>query len=211
MFAQQLPTDIVIVTATDSMWETTLSDVEEQTIARAVDKRKREFRAGRNAAKQALRQLGLQQNIVIAAAQNRRPLWPQGYLGSITHTEGYCAAAVGYDDTYQGIGIDVEPRTRLDDNILDHICTEREQQWIAKHHQADWGKVFFCVKETLYKVFNPIHDVFLGFQEAEVTLFPKEETFSAAIWQRKHDIRCTYQGRFGMDDNFIYASCFLAR
>lgn len=213
MFATQLPASITVITADQAMWETPLTEQEENLIARAIDKRKREFRAGRNAAKQGLQRLGLNGDISILSGDNRRPIWPAGFLGSITHTDGFCAAAVASSALYSGIGIDVEPRTPLKNELLEYICTPTEQVWLASQGtgQHCLGKVFFCVKETLYKVFNPIHQVFLGFQEAEVTLQPDRGSFRAEIWQREKNIRCVYHGRFSMDDNFIYASTFLTR
>lgn len=214
MFAQLLPSDIAVVVADNAMWESPLCEAEEHAIANAVDKRKREFRAGRNAAKKAINQLDANGDIVILAEQNRRPRWPEGFIGSITHTQGYCAAAVAKQSDYLGIGIDVEPRSPLQPETIAHICTADERQWLDQQLSVSgedhWGKVFFCVKETLYKVFNPIHDVFLGFQEAEVELSPSDGAFAAQIWQRQEDIRCTYRGRFATDANYIYASMFLA-
>ncbi|MCU7862108.1 MAG: 4-phosphopantetheinyl transferase, partial [Candidatus Thiodiazotropha sp. (ex Lucinoma kastoroae)] len=51
------PPDVIIVKASNEMWSTPLCREEEQLIEGAVDKRQREFRAGRNAAHAALSQL----------------------------------------------------------------------------------------------------------------------------------------------------------
>ncbi|WP_170287337.1 4'-phosphopantetheinyl transferase family protein [Halioglobus maricola] len=193
-----------------------LNDDEEACVANAVEKRKREFRSGRHAAKAALLQLGFEENInLLPVAGGKRPDWPAGYVGSITHTAGYCAAAVAPQAHYRAIGIDVEPRTPMNPNVLSKICTEREQQWIARQpdddRKLDWGKTLFCIKETLYKVFNPIHDVFLGFQEAEVQLCLSDWSFTADIHQQDKGIKCCYRGRFSMDNRYIYASTLLTQ
>ena len=98
-------------------------------------------------------------------------------------------------------------------DILPRICTARERDWIAQQPddrlKPDWGKTIFCIKETLYKVFNPIHEVFLGFHEAEVELNPQDESFTAEIYQREQGIQCSYSGRFSMDEHYIYASTLL--
>ena len=216
MLANHLPPDIVLVVATEPMQTQLLSEEEEACVANAVEKRQREFRSGRHAAKAALLQLGLEEDInLLPVAGGKRPEWPVGYVGSITHTAGFCAAAVASQAHYRAIGIDVEPRTPLNPNILSRICTEREQAWIAQqpddHLKPDWGKTIFCIKETLYKVFNPIHDVFLGFQEADVQLSPQDGSFTANIHQREKGIECCYRGRFSVDDRYIYASTLLKR
>lgn len=214
MLSSHLPPEIVLVVATEPMQTQLLSEDEEACVAKAVEKRKREFRSGRHSAKAALRQLGLEEEFnLLPVAGGKRPEWPSGYVGSITHTAGFCAAAVASQAHYRGIGIDVEPRTPIRPGVLSRICTEREQEWIAQqpddHLKPDWGKTIFCIKETLYKVFNPIHDVFLGFQEADVQLSPQDGSFTAAIHQRDEGIKCCYRGRFSMDDRYIYASTFL--
>ncbi len=211
---KDLPADIAFVVATKPMQTQLLSDEEEACIANAVDKRKWDFRSGRHAAKAALQQLGFEgDNILLPVAGSNRPNWPAGYVGSITHTAGFCAAAVASRQDYQGIGIDVEPRTAMRVDIVPRICSERERAWIAQQpddqFKSDWGKVIFCIKETLYKVFNPIHQVFLGFQEAEVELSRQDGSFTANIHQREQGIKCTYSGRFSIDEHFIYASTLL--
>ena len=216
MMGDLLPPDIVFVIATEAMQTQPLGDEEESCIAHAVDKRKREFRGGRHAAKVALNRLGYDQGAVLVRdEQSGRPNWPVGYVGSITHTAGFCAAATARSSAYQAIGIDAEPRTALKPKLLPRICTDREQRWIAQQpddwQKPYWGKTLFCIKETLYKVFNPINQVFLGFHEAEVYLSPQDGTFSADIFQVKNGIRCRYDGRFSMDDNFIYAVTLVTR
>ena len=216
MLVNHLPPDIAFVVAKEPMQTQLLSEGEEACITNAVDKRKWEFRSGRHAAKAALQRLGLEGDItLLPVAGSRRPHWPTGYVGSITHTAGFCAAAVAYEADYCGIGIDVEPRTPMKTGILSRICTEREQKWISQqpddHLKPDWGKTIFCIKETLYKVFNPIHEVFLGFEEADVELSPRDGSFTATIHQREQGIKCLYSGHFSMDEDYIYASTLLKR
>ncbi len=216
MLGDHLPEDVACVVATEAMQSQALSDEEEACIANAVEKRKREFRGGRHAARAALRQLGFSRDIVLLpAAGSRRPEWPAGYVGSITHTAGFCAAIAARSSDYHGVGIDVEPRTALKPELLAKICTGREREWIAQQpgdqYRPFWGKTIFCIKETLYKVFNPLHHVFLGFQEAEVYFSRADGTFRAEIYQREHGLKVRYTGRFSMDDHFVYASTLLHR
>src|SRR5688572_21941564 len=56
-------------------------------------KRRRDFILGRNCARKALAALG-HGNAVIERRGNGAPLWPDGIVGSITHTSGYAAALV---------------------------------------------------------------------------------------------------------------------
>src|SRR3954466_8638481 len=62
-------------------------------IASAVEKRRLEFGRGRQCARAALRRLGVPDGPLPSGSQ-REPLWPAAAIGSITHTEGLCVAAV---------------------------------------------------------------------------------------------------------------------
>lgn len=214
MLANHFPADISLVVATQAMQSQRLSETEEAHINGSIEKRMREFRGGRNAAKAGLLELGFEGDCVLLPVEGgKRPDWPEGYIGSITHTVGFIAAVVARQADYRGIGIDVERRTPMRVNIVPKICTEREQGWIEQQpddaRKGAWGKTFFCIKESVYKAFNPIHHVYLGFQEVEVELNTDEESFTAAVYQQEHGIECQYSGRFSMDEQFIYASTLL--
>src|SRR5450631_1635810 len=63
-------------------------------LGRAVPERQQEFAAGRLCARRALEELGFAGFALLAQA-DRQPLWPAQIVGSITHTNGLCAAVVG--------------------------------------------------------------------------------------------------------------------
>ena len=209
MISQMVADNVRVVVADADMWVTPLTIEEERLLAGAVDKRKREYRAGRNAAKQAILQLGYDKPFLIMKEGNRKPAWPPGIVGSITHTGSYCAAAVAYSKDYAGIGIDVEKTKPLSSALAAKVCTSREREWIKARQQVGdktpWCMVIFSIKESIYKLFNPIHQVFLGFLEAEVKLTPSGYSFTAEILQQKHNVRCSYSGDFRVDEGFIYS------
>src|SRR5437763_335927 len=66
---------------------------ERACIARAVPKRRAEFATGRVCARQALERLGVAVGPLLPHP-DRSPAWPPGIVGSISHTDGYCAVAV---------------------------------------------------------------------------------------------------------------------
>jgi 4'-phosphopantetheinyl transferase EntD len=78
-------------------------------VARAVLRRRSEHLAGRRCAVRALAMhLGRDSvNVgMIGTGPHRVPIWPQGTIGSITHSGNYAAAAVGGSKRIRGIGID---------------------------------------------------------------------------------------------------------
>src|SRR5947208_1552294 len=80
---------------------------EEAYLGNVVPARRREFRAGRLYARQALRGLGIPET-AIPIGPDRAPIWPKGVVGSISHSRNLCAAVVGLSADYLGIGIDIE-------------------------------------------------------------------------------------------------------
>src|SRR5208282_3247294 len=70
-----------------------LLPAEAEFLGRAVPKRVQEFAAGRLCARRALAEFGIV-DFPVRTAHDRQPVWPEFLVGSITHTEGYCAAVV---------------------------------------------------------------------------------------------------------------------
>lgn len=76
-------------------------------IRNSVAKRQAEFIAGRLCAQAILAAYGLEQHTVGIGSQ-REPLWPPGFVGSITHNGHYAAAIACPAATLLGVGIDIE-------------------------------------------------------------------------------------------------------
>lgn len=76
-------------------------------IVRAVRKRQAEYFYGRLCARAALLGHGASPGPVGTGPQ-REPLWPPGFVGSITHSGGAAAAIVLPASEYRGVGIDIE-------------------------------------------------------------------------------------------------------
>ncbi len=156
-----------------------LSDAETALVARAVDSRRREFRVGRACAHRALARLGIAGH-TIGAHPERDPVWPDGIVGSITHTVDCggrlrCVAAVAPTRVAAGIGIDAEPSTPLDDDLMALVCRPGE----VASGDRDAAKVVFCVKEALYKAIFPLTRRFLEFSDVSTTVSLADGTFTA--------------------------------
>src|SRR5688572_22461211 len=119
------PSDVVTVRATAEMYDAPLFPEEEAVVAKAVEKRRREYAAGRAAARAALAKLGIAP-VPIAASDDRAPEWPHGIVGSISHTKSCCAVALARAELYAGVGLDVEGAEPLKPDLLKMICTRDE-------------------------------------------------------------------------------------
>ncbi|WP_208855640.1 4'-phosphopantetheinyl transferase family protein [Rhodopseudomonas palustris] len=89
--------------------------------------RVREFTAGRNCARAALRIMG-HPATPIPARPDRLSSWPAGVCGSISHDADYCAVAVAQARHLRSIGIDVEQNRALEVALQDHVCSAEERQ-----------------------------------------------------------------------------------
>ncbi len=147
----------------------------QETIAmtRAVPKRLYEFTAGRNAAREAMADLGVSP-AAIPVGKDRAPIWPAGLSGSITHCPQWCIAAVARLADYKALGIDVEPATRLDEELVDIICTSAENEWRTR--QPDpllAAKMIFSAKEAVYKAQYPLTGAVIGFDAMTLDITEK--------------------------------------
>lgn len=77
------------------------------SVARSSRNRQAEFFFGRLTARAALEALG-EETVDILIGALRQPLWPEGVVGSISHTDSAAAAIVGMRSDHAGLGIDIE-------------------------------------------------------------------------------------------------------
>ncbi|MEE8435751.1 MAG: 4'-phosphopantetheinyl transferase superfamily protein, partial [bacterium] len=111
----------------------------------------------------------------ILRGKGRAPLWPEGVVGSITHSGGMAAAAVADAHRYAGIGLDLERVGRSSGRLMNRILRPEERATLlalpAAWREAAFATVF-SVKEGIYKALNPATGVFLGFQDAAIEAPP---------------------------------------
>jgi 4'-phosphopantetheinyl transferase EntD len=162
---------------------------EEAALARAVGKRRREFTTGRACARAALARLGIPPVPILPGARGA-PQWPAGVVGSITHCDGYRAAAVAWSDDVTALGLDAEPNEPLPDGVLAVVTIPAERDRLAALAQAFpapvdagvcWDRLLFCAKEAVYKAWYPLTGRWLGFEQADVTIDPAAGRFTAQL------------------------------
>ena len=186
MLAALLPAPIVVEEIDPAELhepEAALFEAERAAIARAVDKRRREFAAGRILARRGLAALG-HPPVAIVNGEDRAPQWPAGIVGSITHTKGYCAVAVARTSEIRSVAIDAEREEALSDGALPMICGNAERAWLASQPEADRGwlsKLVFSAKESVYKLQHPLTKLFLDFDAVNVTVDRQRETWEATF------------------------------
>jgi 4'-phosphopantetheinyl transferase EntD len=173
VFERLLPPEVIVAETTSGASDAAVRDLfpeEQAAVASAVDKRRREFALGRSLARRALAELG-QPPTPLLHGDDRAPVWPAGFVGSITHTQGLCAAAVTRRGSLRSVGIDAERDVDLATHVLATICDAEERAWLATQPEASQGrlaKLVFSIKECVYKVQYPLSATFLDFSAVRV-------------------------------------------
>ena len=150
---------------------------------RAVERRRRDFAAGRACARWALEKLGIV-NYPLLAGSDRAPVWPDGVVGSITHCRGFAGAVVARREVLRGIGVDAELSDPLDPELVDLVCTVDERIRLAQLPGLPpngWAKVVFSAKEAVYKCLSTAAHVALDFADVEIRLVPHVGRFTAYL------------------------------
>jgi enterobactin synthetase component D len=141
--------------------------------ADASAKRVSDFALGRACAREALGLAGAPGAAQTAILRDeRRPVWPQGYVGSLAHTEGVAVAAAALTSRYRGLGVDVEALARDASGVARRVLRPEEREALAARNASHSvsALIVFGVKESIFKALHPITGVYLGFQDARVTL-----------------------------------------
>ncbi|WP_270732591.1 4'-phosphopantetheinyl transferase family protein [Shimia sp. Alg240-R146] len=160
-------------------------------IASAIPKRKREFAAGRRAARQALQSLDLPA-VAIPKGTDRAPVFPTGIAGSITHNRGAALAIVAPQTRFRALGVDVEPQAPLKPELIKAICTSEEAAMLAQLPEAErllLARRLFSAKEAVFKAQFPITRQVFGFQAASITFNALRSGFVATFHRDIASIR----------------------
>lgn len=151
-----------------------------QAAADAKAHRALEFSQGRICADAALIELGC--NLPRSARKvgvndDRSPIWPHGFVGSISHSCHWTWAAVAHRAEITSVGIDTEPimTTETMRQVENEIASQSE--WDKIHGntigrnawtQEEKTTLVFSAKEAFYKCWFPVHRQYFGFVDALV-------------------------------------------
>jgi len=136
----------------------------------ASPERRAEYHLGRAAANQALKNLALENPGPVLKGEHGEPLWPDGIVGSISHTGEFAIAAVAHRKDYRGIGIDCENmRRKFSLKILSRIAHPEEAKWVMSRQSNLRALMLFSAKECIFKTFFPENKHYIGFKDAKLS------------------------------------------
>lgn len=188
-----------------------LLPAESAALGDVLDSRRRDFAAGRHCARRALARVGVAPEPILTGP-HREPLWPDGVVGSITHCDGYAAAAVARAAEVAALGVDAEPHSPLPDGVLRLVAGEEERTWLESAPAGTcWDRVLFSAKESVFKAWSPLVGRWLGFREAVVSFAPDDGTFRADIVAPAAGSPSSFSGRFVVRDGLVLTAVVVPR
>lgn len=107
---------------------------------------------------------------VIGRAADGAPLWPAGWVGSLTHATARGAVALARREHVRAVGIDLENPARMHRRLWAHVLAPAELAAVTKvaannaaseaHAEAAANAraaAVFSAKEAIYKALAPLH------------------------------------------------------
>jgi 4'-phosphopantetheinyl transferase EntD len=207
----------VEITAEPQAFVDSLYDEELRTVENAVQKRKNEFAAGRWLARRLLGELGFDPGPLLALA-DRSVAWPEGAVGSISHTQGLCAVVVARKHDAVTVGIDVEKGGPLKRDLWRMILRDEEQAWIESYsadeiERGTMAKLFFSAKECFYKCQYTVTRTFLEFHDVELAINPARGRFRVRVLHpcgRQLGDPAMLEGFYFIEERWVVSGMLLA-
>jgi 4'-phosphopantetheinyl transferase EntD len=183
---------------------------------RANRKRRIERGLGRRAAVLAIRSLLQDDNLsyILRSDMDGCPIWPEGLVGSISHSNLTAVAVVSRDTNLRSLGVDIERIRLRNAKLANHVMRLEEFYTLPLEvpmHVA--ATVFFSIRESVYKCIFPILHLQLDWKECSVLVDWKNDTFSAEVNQQttlSHHQSIVY-GQIRRDDSMVASVCWWPR
>jgi 4'-phosphopantetheinyl transferase EntD len=213
-----LPDGVAVAESFADPTDVHLFPEEVAAVAKAVDKRRREYSTVRHCARIAMAELGYAP-AAVPTGPDREPVWPSGLVGSLTHCDGYRAAALALDSRLMAVGIDAEPHAPLPNGVLKTITRADElvrlDALAAEFPDTHWDRLVFSAKESVYKAWFPLARCWLGFEDASLVVEPASQTFTATLYKTGPDIGgrplTSLSGRWRVHDGLVVTSVVVER
>lgn len=153
------------------------ADDEEQLIQRWTPRRKAEFRTGRTSARRLLATLGAHPSS-IPFDEGGAPIWPAGFVGSISHKRGFCLVAAARAQDVASVGIDLE--RDLESSVLAvEIVSDGDRLQLLGSVCLAPHALLLAAKEAVYKCDYQRRHIVLGWRDVAITFAPA--AFTARI------------------------------
>ncbi len=135
--------------------------------------RRDEFLRGRYLCHHVLnRNASSQENLIIQKSDNEFPIWPTGFVGSLSHKKSIVGCLIGGSSRFQSMGLDIETLEKFHMGLMPKICNEEEYSYVT---DIEALAIIFSAKETLFKAIYPLGKIFFYFHDARIVDFNTKE------------------------------------
>jgi 4'-phosphopantetheinyl transferase EntD len=212
MIERLLPPEIGAVATRGDIADAAPFPEEAALVEGAVAARRAEFATTRWCAHQALRRIGAPDGAILRGPK-REPLWPAGFVGSLTHCAGYRAAAAARAADMLAIGIDAEPHAAIRDRVVERVLRGEERAWVARAPAGiHWERLIFSAKESVYKAWFPLTRAWLDFPDATIAIDASAGTFAARLLVAPpRGVPGEFHGRYLIEDGLVLTAIAVPR
>lgn len=171
----KVSSDVAIACATADTIDG-LTDLEARLVSDWHPSRRAQFAAGRRAARRALAIFGVG-FVDIPFDQDGVPIWPRGFVGSISHKREACIAAAAPSTWLEFIGIDLErdrtERPSDEEELLKRVCPTPAERLLVADLRNDFrspATAVLSMKEAIFKAHFPVTRSWINWDDVQVTL-----------------------------------------
>lgn len=174
--------------------------------------RQAEFIIARSCARSALEALGYSHsNEAIETDKEGLPLWPTGFVASISHSKGLCGAVAAASENYKLLGFDIEKTDRLSTNAAKRVVHPLEA---VKEPSKAVASILFSLKEAFYKAQYPEWGIAANFHDLALKLDLKNGSASVLYLAPKFpaeliEAQAKLNFRFVQIENEVLSLCSL--
>ena len=204
------PDGVVFVRAEPAFASEPLHPDEAKIAARMGEARRQEFALGRACARHALAELGVC-GVPVLRGAGREPRWPDGVIGSLTHTDGFCAAVAVRRGALLGLGLDAESGP-LSARAARRVLSDDERAQLtalSAPRGRDFETLAFSAKESVFKALFPLSGVRLGFRDAAIAVDPPAQRFGVTLVRERRAVLprgATLEGRYAFAEGCVVTS-----
>lgn len=176
-------------------------------------KRLKDFSTGRYCARKALAKIDCV-NAEILMGNDKQPIWPKGYVGSISHSNKLVGAVACKDYQIRSIGLDIETIGKIKPQMWRLLYTKAESEFLNTFTGEDLAyhtTLIFSFKEAFYKLQYPLTKTFLEFTDVEIKHFgSKFELQVLKEFPTKKSLSGTLNLQYLLKKDQLITLCYLA-
>lgn len=177
-----------------------LSVAESVAVATMAPRRIASYSTGRYLSRRLLQAAGFD-GFDLLPGDEREPCWPAGVVGSISHTDSWCLAAISTAARYRNIGVDLEQLQPMDNATRELVLTPQERVEVENlpalaatkqdvssdsvyaMKSSAWPSILFSIKESLFKCSYPLDRQWIDFHQVSVSIDPAHWRYTARFKQ----------------------------